>query len=275
MRGLPPFIARPVFWARGNLRWLIAILLMLATVINYLDRASLSVVSLPLKEDFHIDDGHIAYIAAGFEATYMLMQPVAGLFIDWVGTRLGFIASVIWWSIASMLHGLAIGWPSMAACRALLGVGEAGNFPGAAKTVHEWFPPRERTIATGIYNSGASIGGVIAPPIVAGIILMWNWRAAFFLTGAIGFLWVILWAIFYRPLARHPWVWPQERQHIEAGRQELGAPEAEGDQGSPAAAGTARAPCGGPWLAGGGPLWFSGTSGASPSPGSSPNPPGG
>jgi MFS transporter, ACS family, hexuronate transporter len=227
MPDLPGFIARPLTWMRHNLRWSVAILLGLATVINYLDRSSLSVVSLPLKEDFGIDDGHIAYIAAGFEVTYMLMQPVAGLFIDWVGARVGFIVSVIWWSIASMLHGLGIGWRSMTACRALLGVGEAGNFPGAAKTVNEWFPPRERTIATGIYNSGASIGGVIAPPIVAAIILIWNWRVAFFLTGAVGFLWVILWAILYRPLARHPWISERERRHIEAGGEELAAQETE------------------------------------------------
>jgi ACS family hexuronate transporter-like MFS transporter len=149
------------------------------------------------------------------------MQPLAGRLLDWLGMRIGFIVSVAWWSVASMLHAVAGGWASMAACRFLLGVGEAGNFPGAAKTVGEWFPPRERTLATGIYNSGASIGAMIAPPVVGAIILWWNWRLAFVLTGAVGFLWVILWAIFYRPVGKHPWLGAKERRHIEGGQAEL------------------------------------------------------
>jgi ACS family hexuronate transporter-like MFS transporter len=213
-----------------GLRWWIVGLLGLATVINYLDRASLATAAIGFKQDFGIGDQEYSWIVLGFQLSYMVMQPVAGVFMDWVGTRLGFLISVAWWSVASMLHGLATGWPSMAACRALLGVGEAGNFPGAAKTVREWFPPRERTVATGLYNSGASVGMLVATPIVAAIMLWWSWRMAFVMTGAVGFLWVILWAIFYRPLARHPWMTRSEREHIEAGQKDLAVPEPPPDR---------------------------------------------
>jgi ACS family hexuronate transporter-like MFS transporter len=208
-----------------GLRWWIAGLLMLATVVNYLDRQSLSVAQVVIQDDFQIGEQEYSWIVAGFTIAYLLTQPLAGRLLDWLGTRVGFIVSVGWWSAASMLHALAGGWGSMAACRFLLGVGEAGSFPGAAKTVGEWFPPRERTLATGIYNSGASIGAMVAPPVVGAIILWWNWRLAFVLTGAIGFLWVILWAIFYRPVAQHPWLRPKERALIEGGRQELAVAE--------------------------------------------------
>ena len=215
-----------------GLRWWIAGLLGLATVINYLDRSSLATAAIGFRKDFSISDKEYSWIVTGFQVSYMVMQPLAGRFLDWVGTRLGLLVSVTWWSIASMLHGLATGWPSMAFYRVLLGMGEAGSFPGAAKTVREWFPPRQRTVATGIYNSGASVGALLAPPAVAAIMIWWNWRLAFVLTGAVGFLWVILWAVFYRPLAKHPWLTRKERDFIQAGDKDLAVAEPPKERGT-------------------------------------------
>ncbi len=232
MPGLPPFIARPIAWARGNLRWSVPILLMLATFINYIDRASIGTAYLGFSKEFGIGKIEYAWILWTFNLTYLIMQPLMGRFMDRVGLRRGFLASVTWWSVANMLHSLAGGWRTMAGFRSLLGIGEAGNFPGAAKAVREWFPPRERTIATGIYNSGASVGMLIATSMAAGIMYYWGWRMVFVVTGAIGFLWLILWAVFYRPPAGHPWLTDKERTLIESGQADLAMAEPPTDRGA-------------------------------------------
>jgi ACS family hexuronate transporter-like MFS transporter len=214
-----------------GLRWWIAGLLMLATVVNYLDRQCLAVAAPHFMKDLSIDKQTYSYILTGFMLSYMVMQPVAGRVMDWLGTRLGFILAVVLWSVSNMLHGFAGGWRSLAFFRVLLGAGEAGNFPGAIKTVGEWFPPKQRTIATGIFNTGASIGAMLAPPVVVWIIWKWNWQAAFVATGAVGFLWVILWTIFYRPPEKHPWLTPRERAVIQAEHTELPVAEPPKEHG--------------------------------------------
>jgi ACS family hexuronate transporter-like MFS transporter len=208
-----------------GLRWWIVGLLTLATIVNYLDRSCLAVAAPTLKKELQIDEVYFAYIVTGFQLSYMVFQPLAGRFLDWVGLRMGMAAAVIWWSIANMLHAFAGGWLSLAAFRTLLGVGEAGNFPGAIKAVGEWFPPKERTIATGIFNVGAGVGAMIAPPLVAWIILAYNWQMAFVLTGAVGFPFAILWILLYRPLEKHKWLRESERRHILKGQAEMAVQE--------------------------------------------------
>jgi len=201
-----------------GLRWWIVGLLTLATIVNYLDRSCLAVCGPTLKEKLQIDEEYFSYIVTGFQISYMVCQPLAGRFLDWVGLRLGMAAAVIWWSIANMLHALARGWFSLACFRTLLGVGEAGNFPGAIKAVGEWFPPKERTIATGIFNVGAGVGAMIAPPVVIWIIKKYDWQTAFFVTGVVGLPFVFLWTFLYRPLEKHRWLRDGEREHILRGQ---------------------------------------------------------
>jgi ACS family hexuronate transporter-like MFS transporter len=204
-----------------GLRWWIAGLLMLATVVNYIDRQCLGVASTEIKADLGMTNETYSYVVSAFLITYGLMQPFMGRVMDWLGTRTGFMLAVAWWSIANMLHGLAGSWLSLAFFRILLGMGEAGNFPGSVKTIGEWFPPRQRTIGTGIFNSGASIGMVISAPLIALILMTLNWRMAFVITGGMGVVWIALWAIFYRPFDKHPWLTARERNLVLEGQKEL------------------------------------------------------
>lgn len=214
-----------------NLRWWIAILLMGITTINYLDRITLSVAAPEFKKSLGIGEVDYSHIVMAFQLAYLIMMPVVGRFIDWLGLRLGFTLSIITWSIAQMITALATGWRSFAIFRSLLGITEAGNFPGGAKAVAEWFRPKERTLATGIFNMGAGIGALIAPPLVAFLILNYNWQTAFVVTGAFGLFWAILWACLYRSPEKHPWLSNEELSHIREGEQELApviAPKGKG-----------------------------------------------
>ncbi len=200
-------------------------MLMLVTTINYLDRTSLSVAGPVLKEKLQINEQQFAFIIMCFQFSYLVMQPVSGRVMDWLGIKRGFSLAAIWWSIANMLHGLARTPISFGAFRALLGVGEAGNFPGVAKTISEWFPARERTMATGIANIGAGTGSLIATPMVAWIIIRFGWQTAFVITGAIGFVWVILWVLLYKSPAQNPFITSEELEYINRGQKELQAEE--------------------------------------------------
>ncbi len=222
-----------------HLRWYIAGLLMLATTINYLDRQTLSVAySVVIKDQLHINQSDYGKITSAFLLAYGVMHPVAGRIIDWIGIRLGFTLAVIWWSLANILHVFAIGPRSFSAARFVLGIGEAGNFPAAIKTVSEWFPARERAMATGILNVGAGAGAILAPPLVGAIIYFTEkyypghgWQAAFTFTGSIGLLWVILWLWLYHPPEKHPRLYPEELLLIRSG-QEIVAPPAPADKGA-------------------------------------------
>lgn len=183
----------------GNYRWRIVALLFFATTINYIDRQVLSLVMIDegFKQEFNFTKIELGYIDAAFKAAYALGFLVVGSFIDKFGTRIGFIFSISFWSLAAMMHGWAIGFKSFAFARFGLGLGESGHFPGAIKTVAEWFPKKERSLATGIFNSGANIGAIAAPLMVPYITLTYGWRWAFVITGALGFIWLIFWVWIY------------------------------------------------------------------------------
>lgn len=173
----------------------------LATTINYLDRQVLSVVAAApdFKSAVPLTEAAYGYVASAFMLSYTIMNGFSGPFIDWVGTRLGYACCMLWWSGAGMLHALARGPFSLGCCRFLLGAGEAGNWPAGAKLVGEWFPSQERALASGIFNSGASIGAVIATPLVAWLVLRHGWQSAFIAMGALGLLWLSGWAFIARP----------------------------------------------------------------------------
>ena len=213
-----------------HLRWTICALLFLASTINYVDRQTVSVLKPHLQTVLHWSESDYGWIVFAFQLAYALMFTVAGVVMDWLGTRLGYAISITWWSIAAMAHALARGAISFGAARFLLGAGEAGNFPAAIKAVAEWFPKRERALATGFFNAGPTIGAVIAPPLVVWLTLRWGWRAGFIFTGALGFLWLVFWLAIYRLPGRHPWITSGELQLIE------------GEEGEPEAATIARIP---------------------------------
>jgi ACS family hexuronate transporter-like MFS transporter len=208
------------FYVKG-LRWWIAALLTGVTVVNYLDRTCLAFTAPVFKTQLHINEVDYAYVVAAFQFAYMLMQPVSGRFIDWINLRKGVAISIFWWSLAQMFTAFASTALGFASFRALLGVGEAGNFPAGAKTVSVWFRPHERTIATGIFNMGAGIGGIIAPFLVTSLLVNYGWQSAFVATGAIGVVWVGIWLLVYRSPEEHPWLSPKERAYIEEDKGEI------------------------------------------------------
>lgn len=203
---------------KGKLRWWIIGLVTLGTVLNYLARSTLSVAAPTLKSEFAMSTEQYSWVVLAFQASYTVMQTVAGSVLDALGTRLGFFLFAVAWALANMAHGLATGWQSLAAFRALLGGAEAAAIPAGAKTVSEWFPPRERPLATSAFQMGTSVGNMVAPPLVAFCILTWNWQAAFYVTGALSLAWALLWWWGYRSPAAHPGLSAEERAVIAAGR---------------------------------------------------------
>jgi ACS family hexuronate transporter-like MFS transporter len=197
-----------------HLRWWLAGLLLAATVINYLDRQTLSVLAPLLRDLFRMSNTDYSRVVFAFMLAYTVMQSGSGRILDGLGTRRGFSLTILWWSAAAMLHAAANSALHFGLCRFLLGLGEAGNWPGGVKAVSEWFPARERAFAIGLFNSGSCLGAVVAPPLVSWIALTWSWRVAFLLTGALGFLWLVAWVILYRRPEEHPWVTEEERAHI-------------------------------------------------------------
>jgi MFS transporter, ACS family, hexuronate transporter len=203
-----------------NLRWLVAGLLFAATVINYVDRQVLSVTAPVLREQFGMTNTDYSRVIFAFLLAYTVMQGASGRLIDRLGTRAGFALCIAWWSAAGMLHAAARSAWQLGLFRFLLGAGEAGNWPAAVKAVAEWFPPRERAFAVGLFNSGSAVGAVVAPPLVTWLTLKFSWQAAFLLTGLLGFVWLAAWLLVYRAPERHPRITERELKLIEAGRQE-------------------------------------------------------
>lgn len=198
-----------------NLRWWIGGLLLSSTIINYIDRQTLSVLAPHLKVEFHWDNRDFALIVIGFRIAYAIMQTVAGRVIDKLGTRRGLTLAVIWYSTAAALTSLATGLKSFACLRFLLGSGEAANWPGATKAVSEWFPKSERGCAVALFDSGSSVGGALAPFIVLSIYAHFgSWRPAFLITSGLGILWVLVWRACYHPPETHPNISPEEREMI-------------------------------------------------------------
>ena len=202
---------------RGKLRWWIISLVTLGTILNYLARSTLSVAAPTIKAEFHMSTEQYSWVVLAFQASYTIMQTVAGTILDALGTRLGFFIFAVGWALANMAHGFATGWQSLAFFRSLLGATEAAAIPAGAKSVSEWFPAKERPLATSFFQMGTSVGNMIAPPIVAFAILAWNWQAAFLITGALSLVWAGLWWWGYRAPSEHPALSDEERALIETG----------------------------------------------------------
>lgn len=200
----------------GKLRWWIIGLVTLGTILNYLARSTLSVAAPTIKAEFGMTTEQYSYVVLAFQAAYTVMQTVAGTVLDALGTRLGFFLFAIGWALANMAHGLASGWQSLAFFRSLLGASEAAAIPAGAKTVAEWFPARERPLATSTFQMGTSLGNMVAPPLVVFCILNWGWQSAFLFTGVLSLLWAFLWWFGYRKPSEHPRLQAPERELIEA-----------------------------------------------------------
>jgi MFS transporter, ACS family, hexuronate transporter len=196
-------------------RWVIGLLLFASTVINYIDRQTLSVLAPYMKTEFHWSNTDFAYIIIAFRVAYAIGQTVSGRLLDRVGTRAGLMASVSFYSVVAIATSLATGFRSLIAFRFLLGLGESANWPGATKAVSEWFPRRESGWAVALFDSGSSIGGALAPLIVLGVYHWFgSWRPAFIVTGMLGFLWVLAFRALYRPPEVHERVSEEERRLI-------------------------------------------------------------
>ncbi len=211
---VPPS-ARATFRTLPGLRWWIGGLLFLSTVINYLDRQTLSVLAPFLKADYHWNNEDFALVVISFRAAYAIGQSLSGRFLDRVGTRSGLSLTVSWYSIAAMLTSLASGLRSFCLFRFLLGAGESANWPGATKAVAEWFPKKDRGWAVALFDSGSSIGGALAPFLVFWLYKSFGgWQPAFIIVGTLGFLWLIAWRWLYHPPEIHPRIRESERSMI-------------------------------------------------------------
>jgi MFS transporter, ACS family, hexuronate transporter len=205
-----------------KLQWVIAAMLFCATAINYLDRLALSIVSKRMRLEFSMTDEDYGHVVTIFLLAYAIMYALSGYVVDRLGTRRGFAVFIFAWSLAAMAHALARGKWSLAACRFLLGLGEPGNWPAAAKAVAEWFPASRRALGVGIFNAGSSLGSALAPPVVAYLTLRFDWRAAFIFTGAVGLLWLAAWLVLYQPPHRNRWL---RRAEYEALKEHVRPPE--------------------------------------------------
>jgi ACS family hexuronate transporter-like MFS transporter len=200
----------------GRFRWVICTLLLLGVTKNYMDRQVLGVLKNTLQHDLRWSEIDYSNLVFAFQAAYALGMVVVGRLIDHLGTRLGYSLAMAFWSLAAMGHAVANSFSSFLAARSALGFGEAGVFPASIKTVAEWFPKRERSLAIGIFNAGTNVGAIITPLVVPWITLRWGWRWAFLLTGALGFLWLISWLTFYRRPEEHPRVSARELEYIRS-----------------------------------------------------------
>lgn len=205
----------------GGYRWTICALVFFATTINYLDRAVISLLKSDLTKEFNWNDGDYANIEIAFKIAYSLGLIGTGRLIDKMGTKLGYLSSTFLWSVAAVCHAFVKSTLGFGVVRAALGLSESGNFPAAIKTVAEWFPKKERAMATGIFNSGANIGAIIAPLTVPFIVVAWGWRWAFIITGSVGFLWLILWLIYYDTPAKQKRLSKAELDYINSDADEV------------------------------------------------------
>lgn len=181
-----------------RVRWLILSLLFFATTVNYLDRIVFSLLIPVIRQDLHLTDLDYGYINAAFQLAYTLGFLFMGRFTDWIGTKTGYLVSMLFWSVAAALHSVAGSGVALGAWRFLLGLGESGNFPSAIKSVAEWFPKKDRALATGIFNSGTNVAATIGPPVIIAMATAHGWRAAFLITAGLGLVWIPLWLYYYR-----------------------------------------------------------------------------
>jgi MFS transporter, ACS family, hexuronate transporter len=200
----------------GRLRWYICGLLFYATTVNYVDRQVLGLLKPIISHELGWHEREFGWVVFAFQGAYALMMPIAGRIIDWLGTRVGYALAVVVWSCAAMAHALARSTFQFAAARFALGLGEAANFPAAIKTIADWFPRRERALATGIFNSGTNVGAIIAPLLVPVVAAHFGWRSSFLATGGLDVLWLVLWLTTYRIPSKHKWLSESERAYIES-----------------------------------------------------------
>jgi ACS family hexuronate transporter-like MFS transporter len=198
----------------GNYRWRIVVLLFFATTINYIDRQVLGILAPQLTLEFGWSESDYGFIIMAFQAAYAIGLISMGTLLDRIGTRLGFIIAMSMWSLAGMFHAAANSVFSFAVARFSLGIGQAANFPAAIKTVAEWFPKKERALATGIFNSGPNIGAILTPLLIPIIALKWSWQSAFIITGALGFVWLLFWIPMYRKPESQKLLSEVERNYI-------------------------------------------------------------
>jgi ACS family hexuronate transporter-like MFS transporter len=200
----------------GCYRWTVCALLFFATTINYIDRQVLGILAPVLQRDIGWSEIDYGYIVTAFTGAYALGLLLVGRFIDKVGTRIGYSVSIVVWSIAAIGHALVKSAFGFGVARFSLGLGESGNFPAAIKATAEWFPKKERALATGLFNSGANIGAVVVPLVVPWIVLTWGWREAFIFTGLLGFIWLALWMWLYEIPEKHKKVTKEELAYIRS-----------------------------------------------------------
>lgn len=219
---------------RGYLRWIVVSLVAIATVINYIDRNALAIMWPAISEDLGMDQSDYALIVSFFMVGYAIGHSLFGKIFDMIGTRLGFVLAIVVWSISIMLHAVARGVLSLGLVRAMLGVSEAGNWPGATKSNAEWFPIKERALAQGIFNSGASVGAIVSAPVIALLYLQFGWQGTFIVVGLLGFLWLVPWLFVYKaPPERHPWLTDEERDYILSGQKAEKLSEEDSEQAAP------------------------------------------
>ena len=211
-----PAIASAPVAKIGRYRWRICAMLLAATTINYIDRQVLGVLAPFLQDEIGWNEIEYGYIVTAFQAAYAIGLLCAGAIIDRLGTRIGYAIAIAVWSLAAMSHALAAGVIGFAVARFALGLGEAGNFPAAIKTIAEWFPRRERALATGIFNSGSNIGAIVAPLLVPVIAAVWGWQSAFLFTGALSATWLVAWLLTYRTPEQQPALSATELAHIRS-----------------------------------------------------------
>ena len=202
--------------ASGRYRWVILTLLFFATTINYIDRQVIGLLKDNLAKDFNWSEKDYSNIVMAFSAAYAIGLLGFGRLIDKIGTRLGYTISIIIWSIAAMMHAFAKSTFGFGVARTALGLGEAGNFPAAIRAVAEWFPKKDRALATGIFNSGTNIASIIGPPVIAWIFVSYGWHQAFIWTGSLGFIWMIFWLYFYEIPARQKRLTKEEFDYIHS-----------------------------------------------------------
>jgi ACS family hexuronate transporter-like MFS transporter len=214
--------------SKGRLRWWIVWTLFFSTVTNYISRQTFSVLAPLITAQYHLTHTDLAKILGAFQISYAATWLLGGIFLDAVGARLGLALAVVFWSVINILTGFASSVFGFASMRFLLGIGEGFNWPGASKTVAEWFPGQERSLAVAIFDSGSSIGGAVAALVIPLIALAFGWRSAFVFSGALGFVWLFVWLRVYHPLDRHPRVTLEETEFIRAGQD---APSVSSERG--------------------------------------------
>jgi ACS family hexuronate transporter-like MFS transporter len=202
--------------SRGHVRWYICGLLFFATTVNYVDRQVIGILKPTLERELHWNEASYGWVVFAFQCAYALMMPFVGRLIDRIGTRLGYALAVVVWSAASMFHSVARTTWQFAIARFALGLGESANFPAAIRTVADWFPRRERALATGIFNSGSNVGAIIAPLLVPVVALHLGWRASFLVTGGLDLVWLAAWLTWFRLPTKHRGLSAAELEWIQS-----------------------------------------------------------